>query len=158
MANVIDITGKRFGRLVAVEPTKERKDRRVIWVCKCDCGNVVKVSSHSLIGGSTKSCGCFSRKRSSEWMKLVANNKLSREKANKKRGYHDGTVDIQLTNKPTKSNTTGVRGISKHKAGKYVASIMYKRKKYHLGYFYTLEEAKEARKIAEKKIWGKDLE
>lgn len=150
----VDIAGKRFGRLVAIEPTKERKDRRVIWVCKCDCGNVVKVSSHSLIGGSTKSCGCFSR---SEWMKLVANNKLSREKANKKRGYHDGTFDIQLTNKPTKSNTTGVRGVYMQK-GKLMVQIYYKGKKHYIGSFDTLKEAKEARKIAEKKIWGKDLE
>ena len=42
--------------------------------------------------------------------------------------------------------------------GRFRAQIQYKGKKYHIGLFYTLEEAKEARRIAEKKIWGKDLE
>lgn len=29
-----------------------------MWVCRCDCGNEIIVSSSSLVSGNTKSCGC----------------------------------------------------------------------------------------------------
>ena len=53
-----DLTGMRFGRLTVIEKTEERRSHRVIWLCKCDCGNEVKVMSSNLITGHTKSCGC----------------------------------------------------------------------------------------------------
>lgn len=59
MPKMIDITGKRFGKLVAISPSKERKDSFVMWVCQCDCGNKTIVRSRSLINGDTKSCGCL---------------------------------------------------------------------------------------------------
>lgn len=48
----------RFGRLTVIEKTEERRSHRVIWLCKCDCGNEVKVMSSNLLSGHTKSCGC----------------------------------------------------------------------------------------------------
>lgn len=55
-----DITNQRFGRLVALYPTKKRtSNRRIIWHCLCDCGNYVDVSSDSLKKGNTTSCGCI---------------------------------------------------------------------------------------------------
>ena len=56
-----DLTGRRFGRLTAVKPTDKRVQRRVVWLCKCDCGNEVEVLSHSLKSGNTKSCGCLAK-------------------------------------------------------------------------------------------------
>jgi hypothetical protein len=56
---VVDITGQRFGRLVAVKPTNERWRGCVVWLCQCDCGNMKKVRADSLTGGHTKSCGCY---------------------------------------------------------------------------------------------------
>lgn len=60
---VIDLTGKRFGRLTAVEIAYRKKDKqgdmRVYWKCKCDCGNTCIVSRNSLRKGSTQSCGCL---------------------------------------------------------------------------------------------------
>lgn len=38
--NIKDITGKRFGRLVAQEPTELRRNGSTVWLCQCDCGNV----------------------------------------------------------------------------------------------------------------------
>lgn len=56
-----DLTGKRFGKLVAVAPTGQRKySGGVVWRCLCDCDNVAYVSSHQLMSGYTKSCGCLS--------------------------------------------------------------------------------------------------
>ena len=54
-----DLTGKRFGRLVAIEPTNERVNSNVIWLCKRDCGNESKVAQYKLESGETKSCGCL---------------------------------------------------------------------------------------------------
>ncbi len=54
-----DLTGKRFGRLVAISPTEKRLYDGIVWRCLCDCDNVAYVSSHQLTSGYTKSCGCL---------------------------------------------------------------------------------------------------
>ena len=56
-----DITGERFGKLVAVSPTGERDARgSTIWLCRCDCGSMVKAELGQLTAGYRKSCGCLS--------------------------------------------------------------------------------------------------
>ncbi len=56
----VDLTGKRFGKLVAIAPTDQRKySGGIVWRCLCDCNKVVYVSSHQLTGGYTRSCGCL---------------------------------------------------------------------------------------------------
>lgn len=62
MSRKSDLTGQRFGKLVAVEPTKERKNGYTIWLCRCDCGNTVHVASRFLKNGWTTSCGCVEKK------------------------------------------------------------------------------------------------
>lgn len=57
--NMIDLTGQRFGRLMALEPTNERRDTSVIWKCQCDCGNICYKASQDLRQGKTQSCGCL---------------------------------------------------------------------------------------------------
>lgn len=52
-----DITGKRFGALVAIKPIRS-DGKGWIWECKCDCGNVCERKTSVL--GHTKSCGCSS--------------------------------------------------------------------------------------------------
>lgn len=54
-----DLSNKRFGRLIAIEATDKRHDSKVIWKCKCDCGEECFVVSRSLVLGHTKSCGCL---------------------------------------------------------------------------------------------------
>ena len=55
----LDLTGQRFGLLVALEPTDRRASTNVIWKCQCDCGNFCEVSSSHLMAGNTRSCGCL---------------------------------------------------------------------------------------------------
>jgi len=31
----------------------------VKWICRCECGNTIEISSSSLTSGKTKSCGCI---------------------------------------------------------------------------------------------------
>lgn len=58
---MIDLTGKRFGKLVCLHLADE-KDKRgnTQWVCKCDCGNTCLAAVHQLQLGYKKSCGCVS--------------------------------------------------------------------------------------------------
>ena len=53
----IDLTGQRFGRLVALY--SKSFNGRLKWLCQCDCGNQVWVNTGSLRNGGTKSCGCL---------------------------------------------------------------------------------------------------
>lgn len=57
--NAKDISNQRFGKLIAIKPTEERSQRKIKWLCKCDCGNFIKVSISDLLNGHTKSCGCL---------------------------------------------------------------------------------------------------
>lgn len=57
MGRVHDLTGRRFGDLTVIEMTNERIGGSVVWLCRCSCGQLCKVSSSNLISGNTKSCG-----------------------------------------------------------------------------------------------------
>lgn len=52
----IDLTGRRFGRLIALHPSPKIKRH---WACRCDCGNLSHVRSQHLRDGHTLSCGCL---------------------------------------------------------------------------------------------------
>jgi len=57
----IDISGQKFGKLVAISPTERRdNNRQVIWLCLCDCGNQIEVSRQRLATGHKTNCGCSS--------------------------------------------------------------------------------------------------
>lgn len=55
-----DLTGQRFGKLVAIKPADPPTAKRTTykWLCVCDCGNVVSVSVNALTTRKTKSCSC----------------------------------------------------------------------------------------------------
>ena len=56
----IDLSGQRFGRLVAIERAPN-KGKRTMWRCKCDCGNGVVTEAYRIKNGITSSCGCYHR-------------------------------------------------------------------------------------------------
>ena len=62
---LIDLTGEKYGKLTVLERAKNRK-KATMWKCKCECGELTVVSSGNLRNGNTKSCGCLSRRKSSE--------------------------------------------------------------------------------------------
>jgi hypothetical protein len=55
---VRDLTGQRFGKLVVLYPTEERRNGSVVWVCRCDCSKLKTSAATHLLRGMTKSCGC----------------------------------------------------------------------------------------------------
>lgn len=61
-----DITGERYGKLVALKCVGINVHKRRIWLCRCDCGNEVNVLANSLKTGRTISCGCFIKQKNKE--------------------------------------------------------------------------------------------
>ena len=57
--HTVDISNRRFGRLVAECIVGRNKHNQNIWHCKCDCGNTTDVVATALLQGKTKSCGCY---------------------------------------------------------------------------------------------------
>lgn len=60
--SIRDLTGQKFGKLTALEPLEKRKAKKVVWLCKCDCGNYYEIVGTSLTSGNAKSCGCLTKK------------------------------------------------------------------------------------------------
>lgn len=58
MAKAINLAGRRFGRLTAIERVASTK-AQAQWRCVCDCGKETVVRSQDLRNGHTKSCGCY---------------------------------------------------------------------------------------------------
>lgn len=60
----IDLTGQRYGRWT-VECLSRAEPKHNYWSCLCDCGIRKIVAGNSLRAGSSKSCGCLMRERTS---------------------------------------------------------------------------------------------
>lgn len=142
-----DVIGQKFGKLTPIKSLSYKN--RAVYLCRCDCGNIVKVNRSELLPGKTKSCGCIKKENSKKLMDKIQQDGL---KAIHKASI-DGTNLYSLKQKTSKNSTTGIKGVSYTKSGKYRAYINLKRKQKHLGVFDTLEEAKKAREEAEKEIF-----
>jgi len=59
----IDLTGKRFGRLLVLSREEEKSVQmgRSYFLCRCDCSKEKVVGSNSLRSNLVKSCGCWKR-------------------------------------------------------------------------------------------------
>jgi len=146
------IKGKRFGRLIALTPTKKRSYKgSVIWQCKCDCGNITEASADALLHNNKTSCGC----RKDEIKKTI-HDQLT---------FVDSTCIEWLRSRKTRcDNTSGFRGVYESN-GKWRVSIGFKKKRYYYGTYNTFAQAKAARLEIEKLLhdnfiaaWEKWLE
>ena len=54
-----ELTGNRYGRLVATSRYTNDTHGKARWLCKCDCGKEAVVAGAKLKNGHTKSCGCM---------------------------------------------------------------------------------------------------
>lgn len=50
-----DLTGKRYGKLTAIQVSKVRKT--AYWDFQCDCGNVKPIRGVNVTDGRVKTCG-----------------------------------------------------------------------------------------------------
>ena len=142
----VDIRGQRFGRLSAIEALEKRSgSESVVWRCRCDCGRETETASRDLLSGNTRSCGCI---------------KQEQPGPQKYMRYIDGTCIENLeSRKLRRDNTSGHTGVQLEKAsGKWIALIQFKGRRYTLGRFDKLEDAAEARREAENRIFGEFLD
>ncbi|MBE6559930.1 MAG: hypothetical protein E7662_02290 [Ruminococcaceae bacterium] len=136
-------SGERFGRLVTLEPTEKRAAGSVVWKCLCDCGTIVEARATLLKNGHIKSCGCLKAE-------------IDKKRPLENLTYQDGTCIefLRSISVPTKASNTGIRGVVRREDGRYQATLTFRKQRYYLGRFTTLEEAAKARAAAEESVAG----
>ena len=134
----VDLAGMEFPAFRVVKRHGENRGVYSLWDCVCKaCGNPCVIQQNRL--HIYKSCGCL--------LGLA-----QRDLYNRRAVYeHDGTLVNELLNSRqiNKNSTTGHRGVSRMKDGKYRAYITLRRKQIHLGTYNTLDEAIRARRDGE---------
>lgn len=120
-----DLTGQRFGRLTVLSKTDRRINGRVVWHCRCECGNEIGVASSYLLNGDTRSCGCL-------------------RTDNLRRAYTP--TSLFKGKEPRRDSSTGYRGVSryltrKNKNVRYRAWLTVNGKRYYKSGFLTASEA-----------------
>lgn len=146
-----DLTGQRFGRLVALRraplPAVGANRERNGWLCQCDCGNQVVVRTRCLKSGDTQSCGCLH----AEYARATVAEKV---------GQSGGTTISLLAKKDANKNSkTGVRGVHwRARENRFIARIGLYGDDIALGRYDTLEDAAKARKAAENELYGPILD
>ena len=217
-----NLVGQKFGRLLVLCDDMTRSgDGTIKWKCRCDCGNIVHVSTTNLTSGNTRSCGCLQRERVSERCKkknkyyeldgvvhaftsngveflvdvedwdnikhvcwcdsydgringryngrnvrlhrLIMNPEPDELVDNINNNPSDNRrCNLRIANKSqnganrdkTKGNTSGYKGVTTLKNGKYMARITVNYKGIYLGCYNTPEEAYKVYKKAEEKYFG----
>lgn len=56
-----NLTGQKFGRLVAIKLHHRDSRGRAHWEFLCDCGEKTIAGGHGVTSGKTQSCGCLNR-------------------------------------------------------------------------------------------------
>ena len=75
-ATRIDLTGQRFGKLVALFPIYSKNGGHTLWHCQCDCGNTCDIDMGNLRSGKSQSCGCTNSKNEEKIIKLLTENNI----------------------------------------------------------------------------------
>ena len=52
----INLIGQRFGKITVLEETSERKNKSVVWRCRCDCGKEIFLSTKELRSDGVIQC------------------------------------------------------------------------------------------------------
>lgn len=147
--NKKDLTGKKFGKLSVLAKTNNRADGgSVVWQCKCDCGNIVEISSKKLVNGLAVSCGCYQKERQ----------KYSMKKLHSRQFKENTNIDLIAKHKANSNNKNGIRGVhwcsSKNK---WIASLSFQKRTYKKA-FEKKEDAIAYRKELEEKYFKPILE
>ena len=58
-----DLSGKRFNKLTPLFRVKNNSGTKVLWLCLCECNNLIVVSARNLLRKHSSSCGCFRREK-----------------------------------------------------------------------------------------------
>lgn len=161
MPKLIDLSGRRFGRLTVIQRAESNR-KEVYWMCQCDCGNRKTVRGGLLTTKYKKrrirSCGCLLKERASARQGILTEKATE---ANKPFfDFEKGTyIRIISSKKLPKTNTSGVKGVSFDKSrGKWRASLKFKGKNVLNKRFDEFDDAVKARKNAEEKYFKPVIE
>jgi hypothetical protein len=83
---MIDITGKKYGRLTALSFAGVDSGKRTKWYCRCECGNTIIVDGWKMRNGHTQSCGCLQAERTAQANKRN-NTKHGMSAGSKRKGH-----------------------------------------------------------------------
>lgn len=90
-ANMIDLTGRTFGRLTVTGLHKSMRCgrmKRLFWFCDCTCGREkISVRGDGLRSGTTKSCGCLVKERMTRKSALLTVNGVTKRATEWARAY-----------------------------------------------------------------------
>jgi hypothetical protein len=64
-----DITGRRFGRLIALRDIGTTPSGNRRWELRCDCGTLTTATTSNLKAGTKLSCDCYRKEQSSQGAK-----------------------------------------------------------------------------------------
>jgi hypothetical protein len=107
MPKALDLTNRRFERLVVVERAENDIRGRSRWKIRCDCGGEKTVTARNLCNGSTKSCGCLHQDRTREQaIRLFTKHGHSRGRSGTDRSpeYHTWTNMLTRCTNPKTAN------------------------------------------------------
>lgn len=77
----LDLAGKVFGRLTVLSRAGVSDDRKITWLCRCECGNEVVRVGTSIKKGNVRSCGCLRNETTSARAKLATKHGMCRSGA-----------------------------------------------------------------------------
>lgn len=77
MSRPLDLAGKKYNHLTAIERIGSTKQGQALWKCSCDCGKETIVVAHALVSGNTRSCGHI-RAENSRIVNGIPHKKLTR--------------------------------------------------------------------------------
>lgn len=145
MTQSIDLTGERFGRLIALRRAGRATNGNALWLCQCDCGQRLTTDSYRLRHGRTRSCGCLRAERSRT--AIFAQPATRAMMAAPIRATIDFTGPLNMSAR----NTSGVTGVSwdKH-AHRWVARLMLAERLVLNQQFASFDAAVAARHQAER--------
>ena len=121
-----------------------------IMECKCrKCGNITEIPLPRLNASQARECAECARK----------NLKIGREISKSAAVEGTSILSIDGRRQKNKNNSSGHNGVSKcYKSGKWRAYINFRRRQYYLGTYEKIEDAIQARKEAEKEMYGSFLD
>lgn len=59
----VNLTNKKFNKLLVLNPLGKNIKRNVVWRCMCDCGILTLAASNDLLSSRKGSCGCITINR-----------------------------------------------------------------------------------------------
>lgn len=83
MPKLIDLTGNKYGKLIVLEKAPS-KNKKVMWLCQCECGTIKEIRGEHLKSGSVISCGCYHKNMVKTQLPAAAHNNKKNWEGEKK--------------------------------------------------------------------------